>query len=856
MQIQAFTNASVPSLPGPWLGERPGLAPPHRPSLAGLLLLLAACSAGGGGSGGGGAGQAPANHGESLTRLGVDQTESPRIDEYGNPLPEDYRPLGNVVRLDPITELWLGGVPLEGSDAVATLLEDVSATPPAGDGRLSPSLLFSLSEADAPWMKEEADRWSFPSTQRAAAAADLDGDGDEELVTVYHLEDRLEALVVENVAGQYSSREEVLVFNLPDVRDVSLAAGDFDGDHADDLAVGYVRDGEARIFFAGLDENGAISMHTGSIRVFDPNFSGSAMELVMEGGNLDNDPRKELVVVVNERAGNPADPMITSRFHVIDDRASGYHEMTSGFVEGFEQDQGLRVAGLADLALGDIDGDHRDEILFGGLEYLETNCGSEPYVLIALDDASSGFASMGVKTVPYFFPGCDEVDPYLLRSAHVQALDLDGDGLDEVQVDAMTFDDWSSADPWTRMPDWELPEGAFFDDQDSNGWLGRSNVAFATGDYDGDAREDVLVWRDSLQEVRVYGMDEAGEHVVLLGRIPTALSAAEGQVNPILVPVDTDQDAPVLEATPVKQFAFIEPTVLAVLAAPPAKFGIGQNTDECKTTFGNSDSQGDEEQATVSFSFTGSVGLDADGGAVTQSEAKTKHSLSVKISGIASRSYEVRKTISFTTGPNEDTVVFTTVPVDIFEYRVVSHPDPDVQVGEVFRIFLPREPILLQVERGFYNANIVEGGLRIDENVFQHVIGDPWSYPTRSEKDTQVARYGGLELGPQSVGQGSGSTELEIEVSEEYGVGGALELGYEYECEATIFGIVLGIKVGASAEAEFQVKSGSSTTYTGSVGSIDGEHFLENRYSFGMFTHVQLDPSTGQEFEVINYWVE
>jgi hypothetical protein len=833
MQIQAIKRSSLPSL---------------------LVLVLAACS--GGGGGGGGAGQAPANHAESLARLGVDQTESARIDEYGHVLPEDYRPLGGVVRLDPVTELWLGGVPLQGSDAIATLLEDVSGTPPAGDGRLSPAALFSLSEDDAPWMKEEVDEWSFPSTGRAAAAADLDGDGDEELVTIYRAEDRLEVLVVENVEGQYPSHEEVLLFNLPEVRDVSLAAGDFDGDHADDLAVGYVIDGEARIFFAGLDENGAISMHTGSLRVFDPYFSGSAMELVMESGNLDNDPLAELVVVVNERAGNTVNPMITSRFHVIDDRATDYREMNSGFVEGFELNQGLRIAGLADLALGDIDGDHRDEILFGGLEDLATNCASVPYVLIALDDAASGFVTMGVKTVPYDFSGCEEVDPHLVRSAHIQALDLDGDGLDEVQVDAMTFDDWSSAPAWTRMPDWELPDTAFFDQQDFNGWLDRSNVAFATGDYDGDGREDILMWRDSLQEVRVYGMDEAGEHVVLHGRIPTGLSAFDGQVNPVLVCVDTDKDAPVLEATPEKQFAFIEPTVLAVLAAPPARFGIGQNTDECKTTFGNSDSHGNEEQATVSFSFTGSVGLDADGGVVTQSEAKTKHSLSVKISGIASRSYEVKKTVSFTTGPNEDTVVFTTVPVDIYEYRVLSHPDRDVQVGEIFRIFLPREPIFLQVERGFYNANVVEGGLKIEDNVFRHVIGNSRSYPTRAEKDTQLVRYGGLELGPQSVGQGSGSTELEIEVSEEYGVGGALELGYEYECEATIVGIVLGIKVGASAEAEFQVKSGSSTTYTGSVGSIDGEHFLENRYSFGLFTHVQLDPVTGQEFEVINYWVE
>ena len=42
----------------------------------------------------------------------------------------------------------------------------------------------------------------------------------------------------------------------------------------------------------------------------------------------------------------------------------------------------------------------------------------------------------------------------------------------------------------------------------------------------------------------------------------------------------------------------------------------------------------------------------------------------------------------------------------------------------------------------------------------------------------------------------------------------------------------------------------------GAIGSIDAAHFANEKYRFGMFTYLQGDSDSGQEFEVINYWVE
>ena len=38
--------------------------------------------------------------------------------------------------------------------------------------------------------------------------------------------------------------------------------------------------------------------------------------------------------------------------------------------------------------------------------------------------------------------------------------------------------------------------------------------------------------------------------------------------------------------------------------------------------------------------------------------------------------------------------------------------------------------------------------------------------------------------------------------------------------------------------------------------ATDAAIFESNQYSFGLFTYVQRDIATGQEFEVVNYWVE
>ena len=303
-----------------------------------------------------------------------------------------------------------------------------------------------------------------------------------------------------------------------------------------------------------------------------------------------------------------------------------------------------------------------------------------------------------------------------------------------------------------------------------------------------------------------------------------------------------------------RSFVFVEPIVAAVLASPPCKFDIGQNTDACETTFGNTTSSGTELERSASFSIAGMRGVKVQSG-VFNSDVELTAKLSLKLTLTKSYAYTLEKSVIFTTGPHEDTVVFTTVPVDLYQYQVIQHPDPTV-IGQIMDAVQPREPIYRQVERRFYNDHLAPGSLVIDDTVLSHHIGNPHSYPSRNEKDALLNQYGGLELGPQAVGQGSGQTELELVVGEEWDHGGSLELGFELEAKTTITGVEWGITIGASVEESISWSSGQQTTYDGVVGSIDAAHYQAEQYSFGLFTYPKLDPNTGQQFEVIDYWVE
>jgi hypothetical protein len=825
------------------------IEPTLRASSLTLLSLFAGCGGGGGGGGSGGGG-APSDVEAALNDLGVDTTATARRDGDGDALPASYSPFGATWELAKTDELLAIGLNLTATGAPFSLVDLTSDT-----GGAVVEVLEAKGASEASWAREGDTSRALPSTLRAACAADLDGDGLEEAAVAYMDGLELHLVMVEDEPSAFLTTEEFLSLEL-DVTNVALTALDADGDGVDELAVGLTQGGQGVLLFARRTPSGIEPF--GRRIELAPVLPAPTLWLQLATGNIDHDRAQELVAVIDEEERDfQGNPSYAARFLVLDDAASGFATLAQDSVQGRDQASVLRTAIVASPALGDVDGDGLDEVLLGGLTAHTRSCAAAPYLLLARDDADHGLVPLAGRYFEHFYDDCDSPNDPRVRTVHLNALDIDGDGRVEVQANRFVFQDWVEAAPWTEVTGWRLPETVFWRPGDF-GHLERNTSAVVTGDFTGDERDDVAIYRQDTSEIVVYGVSATSvpSAISRMRAIPVAFHNAQDPVNPILVPLNTDTDSPVLKYSEGEyRLVFTEPIVLAALAAAPFKNGIMQNVDACSTAFGNTETSGTEEERSVTFTASASVGVNIDGGALSQSEFELKVTATAEATRLTSHAYTLSKTILFTSGPREDLVVFTTVPIDQYTFTIVSHPDPTL-IGDPVVVNLPRDPITLQAERGFYNRTVQAGSVRIDERVFGHVLGDPASYPTRTDRASLLNQHGGLSVGPVSVGQGTGETEVTLEVGTELGQGGALELGFEVELEATAGSILGGVSIGASQTDTFRVTSGTSTTYTGVVGAIDAADFSANRYSFGLFTYVYRDPATGQEFEVLDYWVE
>ncbi len=381
-------------------------------------------------------------------------------------------------------------------------------------------------------------------------------------------------------------------------------------------------------------------------------------------------------------------------------------------------------------------------------------------------------------------------------------------------------------------------------------------------DVTGDGRQNVLLYHQNRDAIPVWGISAVSSIGVngwaqLSEVAMPGTSNSQGTARPIIVPANVDEDGPVLKyGAGSYELVFTEPLIIAAMAAPPCQEGIEQNVGACVTRFGQGTSQTVDASLTVTVKASVTAGFEADVnvpfvGSVAGIELRK--TVTATASAWAGAAYTVEKTITYTSGPLEDAVVFTSIPYDVYRYDIVSHPDPEY-VGKQVVIRVPREPVTMIAERGFFNDVLPSDATPIGANVFDHTPGDVSSYPATSRKNSLLSQYGGIDFGPSGVGQGTGDTELEISVSNEISAGGSLGIEYEKSVEVTGGGAIAGFSVGYGAEAALSITSGSQTTYTGIVGSISANDFATNAYAWGIFTYVQ--DLGDQEFEVINYWVE
>ena len=852
-----------------------------RPRLVPALLcsaVIAACGGGGGGGspgggtdpiGGGGSSSPPVTGttpprgelDESLRRLGVDTSTTPRVANNGEPLPESYSPLGSTRAVTRIVELFLVGVDDPDTESTAFEVSELQS------GALVPLHVADPFEA---------------TTVRAGTAADVDGDGLDEGLFVYRDEalSLIRLRLVDDGDEGFASQEWDLAASAG-IENLEIVAGDFDGDLRAELVVAASRaDGVSLLFVAGGKSEGYTLDTAATVEIpATPSQTGDTV-VVMSAGNIDYDAADEFAVAVTEYAGNyassrNADPSVT-RWFVHDDAASGHAELDAGFVEA-RIDNATVGTFAAGVALGDIDADGVDEIVVAGQVDSYIECESESYLVIAYDDAAhaadDGSLAVLDSTVEATRGegGCESNgNSRRVLFTHVNTLDIDGDQVDEIQVGRAIFEDFRMGGLVTLAT---IPRNEFSHAGSNRGFrFSKGSTALAVGDVTGDSLDDIVfrMPRVNEQAVSVWGYTRNADNTLGFGKkleLPTegAYFANVGTEDPypLMVPANVDNDSFVVQyAGSVEyDYVFSEPIIIAALAGPPCATGIGQNTDACTTRYGESTSRTLSSEAAVTLSASGHVGVEFGVELpIIQAgvEIEYEETISASVTAAVQGAYTVERSYFYETGALEDTVVVTTVPFDRYTYEVVQHPNPNA-VGTAFVLSVPRAPRTFQVERAFYNASVEDAASRIGDDVFAHTLGDPSSYPSAAEKDTLLRRFDGLEFGSRDVGIGTGVTGVEIDVSSEIGASATLAVGWERSVRVTGGGVMSGFSVGAEVSSTLGYSVGEGTSYGGNVGELDqsAPNFSpDNLYSYGMMAYTQEGHASGQEFQVINYWTE
>ncbi len=879
---------------------------------------------------------------DTLNRLGVDTEITPRLDENREAIPDSYAPMGRTMSIMQVDnddgttslvmgvqkELFLAGMRTQNclsNDCLATIIDDAASVM---DYENSPGLLYQRTQAAA-WIDENLGNNDVPETRRDATGVDIDGDGRSELVIVYYDAALDEVRVsVADVDAPGAAVVDILVplsaAQFP-VADLRVVAGNFDNDIEEEFAIGIgshspapFNDARAYVVIVdGQSANYAI-LNQINIAALDPTRS---ISLVMEAAQLDYDGDMELVVIQNELGADPVnefDPVLMANVSVAD--AEAYYTILdnvsttttvvkAGYIEASVEippTPGLQTkrARIADVAIGDTDDDTLDEIFFAGLVTapFSGKCDPVGHLLISLEDKSLNFMTLTESYADLDYNiECPDFDGWRLRFAHVNLLDIDGDTDLELQVNQFIFDtaptgylDWNTADIYnptflSRIMFRASEGGAFFD---------RSNHVIAIGDTTGDGREDIITYLQGESVIKIFGVDATTNTLKRLEQtsiVPTSLGGIE-RINPIIVPMNADNDTSVYALTG-HEFAISEPIVLGVLAAPPCQTGVGQNIDDCTTTWGQATSIGVEREKGYEVSASAYIGFNADNSScvgvvystcTSTFEIEMKATIEAVLARSRSESYELTKSIAFTTGPIEDSVVFTSIPIDTYNYTLLSKAVSVLTGGLVdLVVAIPREPVMKMTQIDFYNNSVIDDEDRISDDVFQHTPGEINTYPGPQQKDSiltfkrsqledvrinEFAVFNpifdddapldalqGLEVGPVSVGQGSGSTELGLDLASEESLSVTHELNFSLEMSLAIgpgVKFLVGGSYGVGVNHTLNVSKGSSASYLGTVGSIDADNYVANQYQFGLFTYLEANPATGREFEVINYWVE
>jgi hypothetical protein len=889
----------------------------------------------------------PANLSASLNDLGVGTASTPRVSNEGVPLPEDYAPFGNRIVFSTLesgevvigapNEVAFVGFSLDAENAFLTVVDNLPPEEAGTVRTVTPRVISKSDTAQAPWAREQNGfEWVAPLTFRDSTGSDVDGDGLAEFVTI-RFESGLLILSIAEIDDPTVVVDERIIDVPPAIAavgDVRIAGGDFDNDGRDELLLAISQTASAgqatNVVVVVLDDTDS-DFQVITEFAYQSVLLGADVSVVLKSGNIDYDVALEIIVVLNElditRSDGVPDAAMT-RIFVYDDAATDFAQLVAERPEVVTATASY-IADVASVAIGDIDGDDLNEILVAGLSGITitaNSCNQSPdggpgpirylAVLFEFNGLSIGQtdSSHSGDQDSIYPSNCVDDGPWVMRFPYVNTVNLDADRQHEFHINQFVFDGFPQAGlDWGASASAILPRTVFFPEGSSDRLVfDRHSAVIETGDVNSDGRGDIISFRAGVDTISIFSNTTADgfrrSATIPLESVDPLYRTSPGALNPQIIVFNGDManegDTQIM-AFDSHVVDFSEPIVIAALAAPPCIASIDQNRESCVTSWGKSEAVSIEGEREFSFSAGISLGVSTSvdasvpfvgGLSVNVFAFEAKGTLTREAGRLKSESYEVTKSVSFETGPEEDSVVFASIPYDVYRYKVLNNTLDEGMNGTTFYdVGLPREAVVRLATTKYYNARTMDNATKIDAAVFAHRPGEIDSYPTLEDRANILDQQRSLvetlrsdcpfcwELDPEAdkpwldgpfrtfdpfaalpglvseavgVGQGSGSTEVGIELNVSNGTGNSLARSWEGEVEFVVYGVLFGFQVGGGTSFSTSITRSTGKSYVGTVGSISDADFSDNQYSFGMFTYLQSDPGSGQEFEVINYWVE